>query len=73
MALAMTSFPAPFSPWIEIAEWIGAALSTSVSNARNLGLDQITSEVAIALLLYACEICSVLASDQTGVFSVFPN
>ena len=58
MALAITSFPVPVSPWIKTAESTGATLSTSVINARNFGLDPIKSKVVIALLLYECEMCS---------------
>ena len=47
MALAITSFPVPVSPWIKTAESTGATLSTSVSNARNFGLDPIKSKVVI--------------------------
>src|SRR5271165_821147 len=50
MALAITSFPVPVSPWIRTAESTGATLSTSVSNARNFGLDPIKSKVVMALL-----------------------
>jgi hypothetical protein len=58
MALAITSFPVPVSPWIKTAESTGATLATSVSNARNFGLDPIKSKVVIALFLYEYEICS---------------
>ena len=58
MALAITSFPVPVSPWINTAESTGATFATSVSNARNLGLDPIKSIVVIALFLYVSEICS---------------
>src|SRR5277367_1524910 len=63
MALAITSFPVPVSPWIRTAESTGATLATSVSNARNFGLDPIKSKVVIAFL-YAYEICSAFSSDQ---------
>ena len=56
MALAITSFPVPVSPWIKTAESTGATLSTSASNARNFGLDPIKSKVVIALFLCECEI-----------------
>ena len=48
MALAITSLPVPVSPWIKTAESTGATLSTSVSRARNFGLDPIKSKVVIA-------------------------
>jgi hypothetical protein len=64
MALAITSFPVPVSPWIKTAESTGATLSTSVSNARNFGLDPIKSKVVKALLLCECEISSAFSSDQ---------
>src|SRR5580698_1801730 len=54
MALAITSFPVPVSPWIKTAESTDATLSTSVSKARNFGLDPIKSKVVITLLLYEC-------------------
>ena len=44
VALAITSFPVPVSPWIKTAESTGATLPTSVSNARNFGLDPIKSK-----------------------------
>jgi hypothetical protein len=50
MALAITSFPVPVSPWINTAESTGATLSTSVSNAWNFGLDPIKSKVVIVYL-----------------------
>src|SRR5580658_2187347 len=52
LALAITSFPVPVSPWIKTAESTGATLSTSVNKARNFGLDPIKSKVVIPLLLY---------------------
>src|SRR5277367_3744055 len=64
MALAITSFPVPVSPWIKTAESTGATLSTSVSNARNFGLDPIKSKVVTALLLYECEISSAFLLRQ---------
>ena len=57
MALAINSFPVPVSPWIRTAESTGAILFTSVSTARNFGLDPIKSEVVIALFLCECEMC----------------
>src|ERR1700733_8290427 len=54
MALAITSFPVPVSPWIKTAESTDATLSTSAINTRNFGLDPIKSKVVIALLLYEC-------------------
>jgi hypothetical protein len=64
MALAITSFPVPVSPWIKTAESTGATLSTSVNNARNFGLEPIKSKVVKALLLYDGEICSAFYSNQ---------
>src|SRR5580704_7691493 len=64
IARAITSFPVPVSPWIKTAESTGATLATSVSNARNFGLDPIKSKVVIALLLYECAMCSVFSSDR---------
>jgi hypothetical protein len=64
MALAITSFPVPVSPWIRTAESAGATLSTSAINARNFGLDPIKSKVVIALFLYECDICSAFSPDQ---------
>jgi len=54
----------PVSPWIKTAESTGATLATSVSNARNFGLDPIKSKVVIALFLYECQIFSAFSSDQ---------
>src|SRR5580658_5736334 len=53
MALAMTSFPVPVSPWINTAESTGATLATSASNAWNFGLDPIKFRLVISLVL--CE------------------
>src|SRR5580698_529808 len=64
MALAITSFPVPVSPWIKTAESTGATLSTSAINARNFGLDPIKSKLVIALLLYKCGLCSAFFSDR---------
>src|SRR6202453_3878272 len=64
MALAITSLPVPVSPCIKTAESTGATIATSVSNARNFGLDPIKSKVVIPLLLYECEISSAFSSDQ---------
>src|SRR5580698_8234628 len=50
IARAITSFPVPVSPWIKTAESTGATLATSVSNARNFGLDPIKSKVVIVFL-----------------------
>src|SRR5579862_63453 len=50
MALAITSFPVPVTPGIKTAESNGATLATSVSNARNFGLDPIKSKVVIVFL-----------------------
>src|SRR5580658_9803908 len=64
MALAITSFPVPVSPWIKTTDSTGATRSTSVSNARNFGLDPIKSKVVTALLLYECETCSAFSSAR---------
>jgi hypothetical protein len=58
MALAITSFPVPVSPWIKTAESTGATLSTSANNTLNFGLDPIKSKLVIALFLFECEMCS---------------
>jgi hypothetical protein len=64
MALAITSFPVPVSPWIRTAESTGATLATSVSTVRNFGLVPIKSIVGIALFLCECEILFHVSSDQ---------
>src|ERR1700689_3605370 len=64
MALAITSFPVPVSPWIRTAESTGATLSTSVITARNFGLDPIKSKVVIAF--------SFMNADRSA-FSCDPN
>jgi hypothetical protein len=51
MALAITSFPVPVSPWIRTAESTGETISTNVINARNFGLDPIKSEIAMVFIL----------------------
>ena len=56
MALAITSFPVPVSPWIKTAESTGATLSTSASNARNFGLDPIKSRVVMGFSFMKVEI-----------------
>src|SRR5271168_5304427 len=68
MALAITSFPVPVSPWIKTAESTGATISTSASNARNFELDPIRSKATIALLLYECGLFRV-SSDQASMAS----
>jgi hypothetical protein len=65
MALAITSFPVPVSPWIKTAESTGATLSTSVSNARNFGLDPIKSKVVTQFSLVNAD-RSALFSDQAS-------
>jgi hypothetical protein len=52
MALAITSFPVPVSPWINTAESTGATLATSANNAWNFGLDPIKFKLVISLVLY---------------------
>src|SRR5579863_7853292 len=52
MALAITSFPVPVSPWIKTAESTGAIMFIWLSKARNFGLDPIKSKVVKASLLY---------------------
>src|SRR5580658_5243497 len=64
MALAITSFPVPVSPWIRTAESAGATLSTSAINVRNFGLDPIKSKLVIALFLSECKIRSAFSADQ---------
>src|SRR5579863_7454459 len=64
MALAITSFPVPVSPWIRTAESAGATLSTSAINVRNFGLDPIKSKLVIALFLSECKIRSAFSPDQ---------
>src|SRR5271155_4767708 len=72
MALAITSFPVPVSPWIKTAEFTGATLSTSAINARNFGLDPIKSKVVIAMLLYECGSFRVfLWSSQLALGFIF--
>src|SRR5580704_9668176 len=66
MALAITSFPVPVSPWIRTAESTGAILAKSVSTARNLGLDPIKSKVAIALVLSDGKCVSGFPLNETG-------
>jgi hypothetical protein len=66
MALAITSFPVPVSPWIKTAEFTGATLATSASNARNFGLDPIESKVVIASFLYKWKICAVFPLIKTS-------
>src|SRR5271168_2273307 len=62
MALAITSFPVPVSPWIKTAESTGATMFIWLSTAWNFGLDPIKSKVVIALFLYGCENGSQFAS-----------
>src|SRR5580704_16398324 len=54
MALAITSFPVPVSPWINTAESTGTTLATSANNAWNFGLDPIKFKRVISLVLYEC-------------------
>ena len=54
MALAITSFPVPVSPWINTEESTGATLATSSNTARNFGLEPIKFELVISLVLYEC-------------------
>src|SRR5271165_2714789 len=70
MALAITSFPVPVSPWIKTAESTGATLSTSAINARNFGLDPIKSKVVIASLPYECATCSAFSPTDTRPLTV---
>jgi hypothetical protein len=54
MALAITSFPVPVSPWINTAESTGDTLTTSANNAWNFGLDPIKFRLVISLVLLEC-------------------
>ena len=64
MALAITSFPVPVSPWIKTAESTGATLATSAIIDRNLGLDPIKSNVVICVTPFECKTRSAFSSDQ---------
>jgi hypothetical protein len=65
MALAITSFPVPVSPWISTEESTGATLATSSNTARNFGLEPIKFELVISLVLYECSRSAIsLASSS---------
>src|SRR5580693_1407869 len=65
MALAITSFPVPVSPWINTEESTGATLATSANTARNFGLEPIKFKRIISLALYECSHSAIsLASSS---------
>src|SRR5580658_564660 len=70
MALAITSFPVPVSPWINTAESTGATLATSANNAWNFGLDPIKFRLVISFALHECS-RSTISINQLALASSF--
>jgi hypothetical protein len=69
MARAITSFPVPVSPWIKTEESTGAILSTSVSNARNFGLEPIKLKVVTEFSLVNADQFRVSADQSQNVLA----